>query len=169
MKLIRRQRNGYALLFAASICLAAWFGATFMLEAAFAFGVISTASLIFLVRQSRLLYDAILIRDNIILAVASAYVSTADANGRNDTEETVVSTFGILIGSKIYRWGRDGLSGMRLNAVEFDREQMRLSFGDAAHTMHLELLHGITEQQILLDVKHKLWRETGVQASIHGW
>jgi hypothetical protein len=45
MKLIRKRRNGYALLFAASICLAVWLGATFMLEVVFAFGAISLISL----------------------------------------------------------------------------------------------------------------------------
>ena len=55
MKLIRKRRNSYALLFAASICLTVWLGVTFMAEAAFAFGAISVASLLFLVRQSRLL------------------------------------------------------------------------------------------------------------------
>ena len=33
MKLIRKQHNGYALLFASGICLAVWLGIAFMLEA----------------------------------------------------------------------------------------------------------------------------------------
>jgi hypothetical protein len=75
MKSIRKQRNGYALLFAAGICLAVWLGVTFMLEVVFAFGAISLISLLLLVRQSRLLYDATLIWDNRILAVPSALIS----------------------------------------------------------------------------------------------
>lgn len=43
MKLIRIRRNGYALLFAASICITVWLGTTFMADAAFAFGTISVA------------------------------------------------------------------------------------------------------------------------------
>ena len=46
MKLIRKRRNGYALLFAASICLAVWLGMEFMLEVVFAFGAISLISLL---------------------------------------------------------------------------------------------------------------------------
>ena len=75
MKLIRKRRNGYALLFAASICLAVWLGVTSMLEVVFAFGAISLISVLLLVRQSRLLYDATLIWDNRILAVPSALIS----------------------------------------------------------------------------------------------
>ena len=101
MKLIRKRRNGYALLFAASICLAVWSGMAFSLEAALTFGAISLISLLLLLRQSRLLYDATLIWDNRILAVPSALISIPGRQIKKDTEETVVSTFGVLIGSRI--------------------------------------------------------------------
>ncbi len=52
------RRNGYALLFVASICMVVWLRATFMLEAVFVFGAISIISLLLLVRQTRLLYYA---------------------------------------------------------------------------------------------------------------
>ena len=169
MKLIRKRRNGYALLFAASICLAVWLCAARMLEAAFAFGAVSTISLLFLVRQSRLLYDATLIWDNRILAVPSAIISMPDGQMDEDMEETAVSTFGMLIGSKIYRWGIDGVHGVRLSAIEIDRQRMYLTFGDAAQTMRVALLHGLTRHQEVQDVTQKLWHETGVEASIIDW
>lgn len=169
MKLIRKRRNGYALLFAASICLAVWLGATFMLEVVFAFGAISLISLLLLVRQSRLLYDATLIWDNRILAVPSALISMPGRQMKKDTEETVVSTFGILIGSKIYRWGLDGVHGVRLHTAHIDQERMYLTFGDAGQIMRVELLHGMTQKQALLDAAQKLLHETGVTADITGW
>ncbi|MGI6730369.1 MAG: hypothetical protein ACOX5F_00515 [Anaerovoracaceae bacterium] len=169
MKLIRKRRNGYALMFAASICLAVWLGATFMLEVVFALGAISLISLLLLVRQSRLLNDATLIWDNRILAVPSALISIPDRQMKKDTEETVVSTFGILIGSEIYRWGLDGVHGVRLHTAHVDQERMYLTFGDAAQTMRVELLHGMTQKQALLDAAQKLLHETGVTADITGW
>jgi hypothetical protein len=169
MESIRKRRNGYALLLAASICLAVWLGATFMLEAVFAFGAISLISLLLLVRQSRLLYDATLIWDNRILAVPSALISIPGHQMKKDTEETVVSTFGILIGSEIYRWGLDGIHGVRLHTAHIDQERMYLTFGDAAQTMRVELLHGMTQKQAVLDAAQKLLRETGVTADITGW
>jgi hypothetical protein len=168
MKSIRKRRNCYAIFFTVSICLTVWLGAESM-AAAFVFGIISVAFLIFLVRQSRLLCDAALIWDNRILAVPTAFVSTASGKGKHDAEQTVVSTFGILIGSKIYQWGCHGVHGVRLNAIEIDRERMYLTFGDVAQTMRVELLHGIAEQQTVLEVAQKLWKETGVTASISGW
>ena len=169
MKLIRKRRNGYALLFAASICLAVWLGMAFMLEAVFVFGSISLISLVLLVRQSRLLYDATLIWDNRILAVPSALISMPGRQMKKDTEETVVSTFGILIGSEIYRWGLDGVHGVRLHTAHIDQERMYLTFGDAAQTMRLELPHGMTQKQAVLNTAQKLLHETGVTAEITGW
>lgn len=169
MRLIRKQRNGYAFLFLTSICLTVWLSATFMLEAAFAFGAVSLASLLLLVRQSRLLYDATLIWDNRILSVPSTHTSMAGCQVKKDAGEIVVSTFGMLIGSKIYRWGLDGVHGARLNAVEIDKERMYLTFGDADQTMKMELLHGMTQKQTVLDAAQKLWHETGVTAGISGW
>lgn len=169
MKLFRKRRNGYALLFAASICLAVWLGATFMLEVVFALGAISLISLVLLVRQSRLLNDATLIWDNRILAVPSALISIPDRQMKKDTEETVVSTFGILIGSEIYRWGLDGVHGVRLHAAHIDQERLYLTFGDSAQTMRVDLLHGMTQKQAVLDAAQKLLRETGVTADITGW
>ena len=169
MKLIRKRRNGYALLFAASICLAVWLGMAFMLEAVFVFGAFSLISLVLLVRQSRLLYDATLIWDNRILAVPSALISMPGHQMKKDAEETVVSTFGILIGSEIYRWGLDGVHGVRLHTAHIDQERMYLTFGDAAQTMRVDLLHGMTQKRVVLDAAQKLLRETGVTADITGW
>ena len=166
MKLIRKRRNEYVLLFAASIFLAVWLGAKFMLEAVFAFGAISLISLLLLLRQSRLIYNATLIWDNRILAVPSALVSTEGSFRQAYTEETVISTFGILIGSEIYRWGLDGVHGVRLSAVQIDKERMYLTFGDAAQTMRVELLHGMLHKQTVVEAAQKLWHETGVQAEI---
>ena len=47
----------------------------------------------------------------------------------------MVSTFGILIGSEIYRWGLGGVHGVRLHIAHIDQERMYLTFGDAAQTM----------------------------------
>jgi len=169
MKLIRKRRNGYALLFAANICLAVWLGMAFMLEAVFALGAISLISLVLLVRQSRLLYDATLIWDNRILAVPSALISMPGRQMKKDTEETVVSTFGILIGSEIYRWGLDGVHGVRLSAVQIDQERMYLIFGDKDQTMRVDLLHGMLHKQTVVEAAQKLWHETGVRAEISDW
>ncbi len=88
---------------------------------------------------------------------------------KKGAEETVVSTFGILIGSEIYRWGLDGVDGVRLHTAQIDREWMVLTFGDAAQAMRVELLHGMIEKQAVLDAVQKLLRETGVMADITGW
>jgi hypothetical protein len=169
MKLIRKRRNGYALLFAAGICMAVWLGMTLMLEAVFVFGVISFISLLLLLREIRCLYDATLIWDNRIIVVPSSLVSIPSRQIKKDIEETVVSTFGILMGSEIYRWGLDGIYGVRLHTAHINQERMYLTFGDAAQTMKVELLHGMTGKQAVLDAAQKLLHETGVMVDITGW
>ncbi|MGI6704893.1 MAG: hypothetical protein ACOX6S_01060 [Clostridia bacterium] len=169
MKTIRKRRNEYALLFTASICLSLWLGMAFMFEAVFVFGAISLISLLLLVRQNRLLYDATLILDNRILVVPSALISMPGHQMKKDTEETVISTFGILIGSEIYRWGLDGVHGVRLHTVHIDQERIYLTFGDANQIMRVDLLHGMTQKQAILNFAQKLWYETGVTADITGW
>lgn len=169
MKLIRKRRNGYLMLFVASICLSVWLGAIFMLEAVLIFGIISAISLLLLARQSRLLYDARLIWDNRILVVPSALIFMSGRQTKKEIREIVVSTFGILIGSEIYRWGFDGVHGARLQDAQIDKERMYLTFGDQDQTMRVELLHGMTEKHDLVDTAQKLFYETGVSAKIIGW
>ncbi|MPM93461.1 hypothetical protein SDC9_140598 [bioreactor metagenome] len=81
----------------------------------------------------------------------------------------MVSTFGILIGSEIYRWGLDGVHGVRLSAVQIDKERMYLIFGDKDQTMRVELLHGMPHKQTVVEAAQKLWHETGVRAEISDW
>jgi hypothetical protein len=169
MKIIRKRRNIYALTLAVSICLSVWLCTIFLLEAALAFGAISLIYLLLLVRESRRLYDATLIWDNRIISVPSALISIPGCQMKKDIEETVVSTFGILIGSQIYRWGLDGVHGVRLHAAHIDQERMYLTFGDTSETMRVELLHGMTQKQAVLDAAQKLFHETGVKADITGW
>jgi hypothetical protein len=169
VKVIRKQRNFYALFFALSSFPAVWLGVIAKTEAAITIGIVSVAFLILLIRKSRLLYDATLIWDNRILAVSSALISTTGGTGQSHTEETVVSTFGILIGTKIYRWGLDGVHGVRLSNIEIDRQRMILIFGDATRSMRIELLHDITERKAVLGVKEKFWHETGVTVLVTGW
>lgn len=80
-----------------------------------------------------------------------------------------MSTSGILIGSKIYKWGCEGVDGVRLSAIEIDRAKIYLTFGDGAKTMRVELLHGMADEQAVMDVKQRLWHETGIIARISGW
>ena len=169
MKLIRKRRNGYALLFSVGICMAVLLGMVFMLEAVYVFGIISFISLLLLLRESRCLYDATLIWDNRIIVVPSALISIPSHQIKKDIGETVVSTFGILIGSEIYRWGLHGIYGVRLHTAHINKERMYLTFGDADKTMKVELLHGMTGKQVVLDVAQKLLHETGVTADITGW
>lgn len=169
VKVIRNLRNIYALIFGINILLTVWFIIRQIPEGAVVFGASGTVMLVCLCIQYNRLSVATLIRDNSILSVPSAMLSTANGKAKINAEETVVSTFGILIGSKIYKWGCEGVRGVRLKAIEIDRARIHLTFGDGTETMQVELLHGMADEQQVTDVEQRLWRETGVKAIISGW
>lgn len=169
MKTIKEERNIYAALVAAGVLLTVLFLATGKPEAAIACGVGGVAALVFLYRQSRLLYAAKLICDNRILSVPSSIITEEGHDSKKIVEETVVSTFGLLLGKRVYRWGCDGRHGVRLRTIQIDRMRIRLTFGEPDKTLSVELPHGLTDAQAVSSVKHQLWHETGVEAAICDW
>lgn len=146
-----------------------WFLRRFILEMAIVSGCANIVLLIFLFKQNQLLKDAGLIWDNSILVLPSAVISIENGKERSVAEQTVVSVFGILTGNKIYKWGSDGVYGIRLSFVVIEKAHIRLTFGDGTKTMWVRLLHGMVDEQEVFEVKERLWRETGITAKVSGW
>ncbi len=169
MKSINKIRNYYLVFFVIATLLTLWFALQFIYQASFIFGNISIVLLLYVIKQSRLMYDTGLIYDNCIFKVPSATVSTSNSEVKLAVEEIVVSAFGLIIGNKLYKWGYHGAYGVKLKAIEIDRERVYLTFGDTSKTMRVELLHGITTKQEVLDIKQKFWRETGIDTVVNGW
>lgn len=71
-----------------------------------------------------------------------------------------------LIGGKIYAWG---YGGVRLASVEIDRKKMYLCFGKEGETLHMELLHSLTDGRSVSEICQKLLCETGVTAGVSDW
>ncbi|MGI6490947.1 MAG: hypothetical protein ACOX0T_00790 [Pelotomaculum sp.] len=169
MEAIRKWHKIYFVLLIISVFLAVLFYRSSMLEITIVFGCVNIALLILLIKQNRLLKDAELIWDNCILAVPYAIISTEKGKERSVAEQTVVSVFGILMGNKIYKWGTDGLYGVRLSSVVIEKAYIQLTFGDETMTMWVRLLHGLVDKQEVLEIKDRLWREIGVTAKVTGW
>lgn len=164
MKAIRRRRRGYVLLLLGSLCLTLGSAVGFKTGVTFGCGATVIISLTLLSKQSRLFHQAKLIWENPIL-----FVSCDTAPIRQERETTIVSTFGLWDGGKIHEWGRRGIRGVRLISTEIHKGKINLSFGNEGETTWAELMHGITDKEEAFDVKEKLWRETGVTATIVGW
>ena len=120
------------------------------------------------IRQNQILQTARLIWDNRILVVPAAHLDKG-SGAVQAVDEKVLSTFGIMSAGYIYEWGCRGLEGVRLRAIEIDQKKMWLSFGNKRNVIQLEFQHGIDTKQNVLEVVEKLWRETGVMATIRGW
>ncbi|MDD2215948.1 MAG: hypothetical protein PHE41_05200, partial [Eubacteriales bacterium] len=111
-----------------------------------------------------------LIWDNRILSVPSAIISMSLSKEKKEVEEIVVSTFGILIGgNKIYKWGLNGVHGVRLKTIELNRSWIFLNFGDDDENMQVELLHGMVDIKEVMEIQQKFWRETGIESVVRGW
>ncbi|MEA5059081.1 hypothetical protein SDC9_192039 [bioreactor metagenome] len=156
MKAIKTRRDKLICLFMAGIFVAAWFALVNEAKVAFGIGLTSMVLLPWLLLENRRLRAARLIWENRILTVA----------GEKGATETVVSTFGALVGSRVYKWGWGGVA---LLTVELDKERICLAYGEGEKISRLELAHGISNIQLAMEVKQKFWYETGVSAVLHGW
>lgn len=169
MNAIKKRRNILGALLTVGVAIAAyllWYGIP---EAAIICGAGSTVLLGLLITQSHRLQDARLILDNRILAVPSAVITRPESGETQELEETVVSTFGVLAGGRVYRWGCDGFQGTRLTAITLDRSRISLTFGGENQPLRIELLHGLADKQTVLEICRKLKYETGVTPMLSGW
>lgn len=169
MKVIKNRRNLYATLSVVAIILTVLLLLTQKMETATLCSGLTVAALILLYRQSRLLAAAMVIYDSRILTVPASVATSENQPEQKQAEETILSTFGLLLGNKVYRWGCDGVYGIRLREVEIDKEHICLSFGADGETLRLELLHGLADRQGAMEITQKLWHETGVRAEISDW
>ncbi len=136
--------------------------------AAVVWGLLIVILIALLIRQGQLLQTARLIWDNRILVVPVALLD--HGSGRvQAADETVLSTFGLMCAGRIYAWGRGGLWGTRLRTLEIDPKKVCLGFGNKRNWTILEFRHGIDSKQGALELAQKLWRETGVTATLPGW
>ena len=169
MKAIKDRRNLYAAFSVAVMLLTMLLLITQKTEATIICGGLTAVVLFLLYRQSRLLVAAMVIYDSRILTVPSSVVTSENQPEQKQAEETIVSTFGLLIGNKVYRWGCDGVYGVRLREVQIDKEHICLTFGAEGEMLRVELLHGLNEMQSAMEIAQKIWHETGVRAEISDW
>lgn len=169
MKVIKRRRSIYAVFSSVAVFLTVMFIAIEKPAAAIALAAVSALSLIIFSRESRMLYCARLICDNRILTLPSAVVTIEKCAGERMRENTVVSTFGMMVGTKVFKWGCDGIHGVRLQNVRMDREHIRLTFGVNDKKQSAVLLHGMTDRESVQEIARKIFRETGVKPEVSDW
>jgi hypothetical protein len=169
VKSIKYRRNVYAALSVAVILLTVLLLVTQKMEASALCGGLAAVALFLLYRQSRLLGAAMVIYDSRILTVPSSVVTSENQPNKKQAEETIVSTFGLLLGNKVYRWGCEGVYGVRLREVQIDKAHICLCFGTDGETLRVRLLHGLTDRQSVTEIAQKIWHETGVRAVISDW
>lgn len=169
MESIHKKRNVLAVLFISCAGLAILFLLLRITEGAILAGGAGVILLFLWGEQQRRYRDAMLIYDNPILTVPAAVITRAGGAQETVTKETVVSTFGVLTESEVFKWGRDGVRGTRLGLVEIDRAYISMTFGDGAKTARVKLPHGLPDRAAVAAVKERLLHETGIDAQVVGW
>lgn len=169
MKAIKDRRNIYVVISVTAILLTVLFIVIQKPAMVIACGSVSTVVLLLLYRQSRLLNAAMVIYDSRILTVPSCVVTSETRPKQTQAEETIVSTFGLLLGNHVYQWGCEGVYGVRLREVQISKEHICLSFGDDDKMLRVELLHGLCDRKSVMEIAQKIWRETRVRAEIRNW
>lgn len=169
MKPIKRERNIYAALSVSVILLAVLFLVLRNMEAVLVCCGLTAVALFAFYKKNRLFNVATLICDNRIVTVPSFIVIEEKKPKQIQAEEAIVSTFGLILGNKVYPWGCEGVYGIRLREVQIDKEHICLAFGDDSEMLRVELLHGLTDKQRITEITQKLWHETGVRAELIGW
>ena len=132
--------------------------------------ILITATTVCFYRQLQRLSTASLIMENSILTVPVVTVwSNSDSSSlpkRKKSTLMVVSCFGILSGNEVYKFNCDGI---RLLAVEINRESMFLTFGTEEKERHIKLLHGLSNKEDIRLIAEKFRYETGVIPVVAGW
>lgn len=169
MKAIKDRRNIYVVISVTAILLTVLFIVIQKPAMVIVCGSVTAVVLLLLYRQSRLLNAAMVIYDSRILTVPSCVVTSETRPKQTQAEETIVSTFGLLLGNRVYQWGCEGVYGVRLREVQISKEHIWLSFGDDDKILRVELLHGLSDRQSVMEIAQKIWRETRVRAEIRNW
>mgnify|MGYP000897930391 CR=1 FL=1 len=169
MKAIKKVWNIYAVLSAISILLTVLFVSIQKSLPAIVCAASGAMSIFLLYRQNSLLNSVCLICDNRILTVPSSIITKDNCTSEKIMEKTVLSTFGLLLGNKVYQWGCEGIRGIRLQNVRMDREHIYLTFGVDDKKISVELLHGMADRQSVMEFKQRIWYETGVQTEVNDW
>ena len=169
MKTIKKERNIYAALSVTVILLTVLFLVLHKMEATIVCGGLTAVALFVFCKKNRLFNVATLICDNRIVTVPSFIVIEEKKPKQIQAEEAIVSTFGLILGNKVYPWGCEGVYGVRLREVQIDKEHICLSFGADGEMLRVELLHGLADRQSAMEIAQKIWHETGVRAEISDW
>jgi hypothetical protein len=131
---------------------------------------LATAALLLMLRRQWTQWGmARLILDSQIVQVCSGTVSSRQGSSQwkpRIANQITVSTFGVLMNDRAYKWGYDGI---QLWTAEIDRDTLSLTFGDREQAYRVELLHGIRELAEVDSLVEKLRYETGVLPTVRGW
>lgn len=107
-----------------------------------------------------------LIVENRLLDICPVTIRVTDSGDESAQPiECVFSPFGLLIGSKVYKFGRDGI---RLYSMEIGPSRISLDFGTEKRRCTAVFLHDPLSADEIEQLAERVKRETGITPSYAG-
>lgn len=128
---------------------------------------VAIIGIVFFARGVRVYASAKLVIDNRIIGICPATISASGDNAASARQviECVLSPFGLLVGSNVYKFGRDGI---RLYTIDIGDSCISVDFGSEAQRWTATLLHEPLSQEDVSRLVEKAAYETGITPSLSG-
>ncbi|MDL2236493.1 hypothetical protein LJC56_01470 [Christensenellaceae bacterium OttesenSCG-928-K19] len=107
-----------------------------------------------------------LVVENEIIGISPAELSVKKNGGNIPLEKVIVSTFGVLVDSRVFLWG---VKQTKLKEAVFSRETLSLRIATDRDEYHIKLLHGISDPAAISIIAEEIRYETGVTPTIEEW
>jgi len=117
-------------------------------------------------RAAQLIVENTIIRIQLAAMRGQTELDREEAEKLRETFVIHVSTFGILLGNKVIKWG--GRSGNRLKAVEIGRDYISIDCGTNENSQNVRLLYARPGEDELAGIIKKFQYETNVIPTIAG-
>jgi len=110
-----------------------------------------------------------IIVDNTIIHIKPAVISGQTVEAKEEEEKlrenfgVRISTFGILLGNKIIKWGG---GDERLKAAEIGKDYISIDYGTRENTQNIRLLYSRPGEDELAEIIEKFRHETGIVPEI---
>jgi len=133
----------------------------------FSFALIggSIATALYLFTRKKLVLTEIII-DNTIIHIQPAVILGASDEDKAEAEKLCekfgvrISTFGILLGNKIIKWGVG--NDDQLKAAEIGKDYISIDYGTIVEVQNIRLLYSRPDGDELADIVKKFQHETGI-------
>lgn len=124
---------------------------------------LALALLILFFKNLKLQADVNLILDNAIFQKSLLRTQGGQGEKKQMLHQIVFSTFGLLLGDRVYKWGKSGKSYNKLKCVAIDDAFIKIQFTQGGEDLEMEIFHGFKDPKKIEQLSHQVFQETGIR------